>query len=125
VGGVRLLGGFLRAARVLGVRGTLKALLADAASRRWRRRLERVLEAFENYEAVVFEVYLDGRLRPRVELKRGFSSLEEAMRYVEEARYLEEEGEELDPREFLLYLKHALRIRVPVNTSLTTVLIVE
>jgi len=122
---VRLLGGFLRAARVLGVRGALGALLADAASRRWRRRLERVLEAFENYEALVFEVYLDGRLKPRVELKRGFASLEEAVRYVEEAGYLEEEGEELDPRELLLYLKHASRIHVPVSTSLTTVLIVE
>jgi len=122
---VRLLGGFLRAARVLGVRGALGALLADAASRRWRRRLERVLEAFENYEALVFEVYLDGRMRPRAELKRGFASLEEAVRYVEEAGYLEEEGEELDPRELLLYLKHASRIHVPVSTSLTTVLIVE
>jgi len=120
-----VLGGFLRAARVLGVRGALKALLADAASRRWRRGLERVLEAFENYEAVVFEVYLDGRMRPHVELKRAFPSLEEAMKYVEGAGYLEEEGEELDPREFLLYLKHASGIRVPVNTSLTTVLIVE
>jgi hypothetical protein len=116
VGGVRLLGGFLRAAR---------ALLADAASRRWRRRLEGVLEALENHGAVVFEVYLDARLRPRVELKRRFKTLEEAVKYVEETKYLEEEGEELDPRELLLYLKHASRISVPVNTSLTTVLIVE
>jgi hypothetical protein len=125
VGGVRPLGGFLRAARVLGVRGALGALLADAASRRWRRRLERVLEALENHEAVVFEVYLDARLRPRVELKRAFPSSEEAVKYVREGGYLDEEGEVLDPREFLLYLKHASRIRVPVNTSLTTVLIVE
>jgi hypothetical protein len=116
--------GGVRAVRVLGVRGTLRALLADAASRRWRRRLERVLETLENCGAAVFEVYLDGRLRPRVELKRCFGSLEEALRYVEEARYLDEEGEELDPREFLLYLKHAGGVRVWSYAS-TTVLLLE
>ena len=90
----------------------------------WARRLEKVVRELEECAAAVFEVYLDDEMRPHVELKRRFESLEEAVKYVEEARYLDEEGEVLDPREFLLYVKHALGVRVWSYAS-TTVLLLE
>jgi arginyl-tRNA--protein-N-Asp/Glu arginylyltransferase len=90
----------------------------------WARRLEKVVRRLEECAAVVFEVYLDDEMRPYVELKRCFKTLEEAVKYVEEAKYLEEEGEVLDPGEFLLYLKHALGARVWSYAS-TTVLLLE
>jgi hypothetical protein len=62
-------------------------------------------------------------MRPCVELKRHFRSVRGALRYVRGARYLEEEGRVLDPREFLIYMKYALRVRVWSYAS-TTVLLV-
>ena len=91
----------------------------------WARKLEKVVRELEECAAVVFEVYFDDEMRPYVELKRRFKTLEEAVKYVEETKYLDEEGEVLDPREFLFYIKHALDARVLVNTALTTVLVLE
>jgi hypothetical protein len=90
----------------------------------WARKLEKVVRELEEYAAVVFEVYFDDEMRPYVELKRRFKTLEEAVKYVEEAKYLDEEGEVLDPREFLLYIKHALGARV-WSYALTTILLLE
>jgi hypothetical protein len=90
----------------------------------WARKLEKVVRELEECAAVVFEVYFDDEMRPYVELKRRFKTLEEAVKYVEETKYLGEEGEVLDPREFLFYIKHALGARV-WSYALTTILLLE
>jgi len=90
----------------------------------WARKLEKVVRELEECEAIVFEVYFDDEMKPHVELKRRFAKVEDAEKYVERCGYLDEEGEELDPRKFLLYLKHALGARIWSYAS-TTVLLLE
>jgi hypothetical protein len=87
----------------------------------WRRRAARVFRDVERYAAVVFEVYFDKEMRPHVELKRRFARVEEAEEYVRRCGYLDEEGEELDPREFLIYLKYAGDARIDGYASTTVV----
>jgi hypothetical protein len=91
---------------------------------RWAKRASEVFHyVVEEYSASVFEVYFDRKFKPHVELKRHFKTVGEAMKYVEEARYLDEEGRILDPREFLIYMKYALRIHVWNYASTTVVLV--
>ena len=75
----------------------------------------------ERYAAVVFEVYFDKEMRPHVELKRRFAKIEDAEKYVDRCGYLDDEGEELEPREFLIYLKYAGDARIDGYASTTVV----
>jgi len=80
-----------------------------------------VFRDVERYATVVFEVYFDKEMRPHVELKRRFAKVEDAEEYVRRCGYLDEEGEELDPREFLIYLKYAGGARIDGYASTTVV----
>ena len=91
---------------------------------RYARMAEKVLRMLEECSAAVFEIYFDDKMKPYVELKRVFPDLREAEEYVEQHRYLDEEGKVLKPEEFLLFLKYAVGVRV-WNYSSTTVLLLE
>ncbi|MCC6064859.1 MAG: hypothetical protein LM576_02640 [Thermofilum sp.] len=69
----------------------------------------------------MFEVYFDKEVRPRAELKRRFAKVEGAEEYVRRCGYLDEEGEGLDPREFLIYLKYAGDARIDGYASTAAV----
>jgi hypothetical protein len=68
---------------------------------RYTRMAEKVVRMLEECSAAVFEIYFGDKMKPYVELKRAFPDLREAEEYVEQHRYLDEEGEVLKPEEFL------------------------
>jgi hypothetical protein len=53
---------------------------------RWAKKASEIFRIVEEYDASVFEVYFDSKFKPHAELKRHFKTVEEALRYVEEAR---------------------------------------